>query len=131
MNKITPFLMFDGNAKEALNFYTSVFPQSEIINITYYKADEPGAEGTVHHAVFALNGQTFMCIDSAGHDFTFTPAISFYITCDSEQEIDGYFEKLSKDGRILMPLAQYPFSEKFAWLADKFGVSWQLSLSKD
>ncbi|MCY9517673.1 VOC family protein [Paenibacillus apiarius] len=129
--KITTFLMFDGQAEEAMNFYISLFNQSEIISIQRYGANEAGAEGSVLHAAFSLHGQVFMCIDSnIKHDFTFTPAMSLYVTCDTEEEIDRVFAKLSQDGSVLMPLGAYPFSEKFGWVADKFGVTWQLSLAK-
>ncbi|MDM5155634.1 VOC family protein [Bacillus sp. DX1.1] len=129
--KITTFLMFSGQAEEAMNHYISIFDKSEIISITRYGANEEGVEGTVLHATFSLNGQEFMCIDSSvKHGFTFTPAISLYVTCDTEEEIERVFEKLSQDGTVLMPLAAYPFSEKFCWVGDKFGVSWQLSLAK-
>ena len=123
--------MFDGKAEEAMNFYTSLFEKSEILDITRYKANEAGAEGTVMHATFSLNGQEFMCIDSSvKHDFTFTPSISLYVKCDTEEEINVLCEKLSENGQIFMPLAPYPFSEKFGWIGDKYGVSWQLDLSK-
>ncbi|MBO8163311.1 MAG: VOC family protein [Brevibacillus sp.] len=129
--KITTFLMFDGKAEEAMNFYLSLFDQSELIRIQRYEANEAGVEGTVKHATFSLNGQLFMCIDSSvKHDFTFTPAISLYVTCNTEEEIDKLFHALSQDGTIFMPLEAYPFSEKFAWVADRFGVSWQLNLVK-
>ncbi|SEM94541.1 VOC family protein [Lihuaxuella thermophila] len=129
--KITTFLMFDGQAEEAMNFYTSLFKNSGIISITRYGPDEGGMEGKVVHATFSLNGQVFMCIDSnVKHDFTFTPAMSLYVTCDTEEEIDDLFEKLSQGGGVLMPLASYPFSEKFGWVNDKYGVSWQLNLAK-
>jgi predicted 3-demethylubiquinone-9 3-methyltransferase (glyoxalase superfamily) len=132
MPKITTFLMFDGKAEEAMNFYTSLFDQSEIISIQRYGANEAGAEGTVRHATFSLNGQVFMCIDSnVKHEFTFTPAMSLYVTCDTEEEIDRLFEKLSQDGTVLMPVAAYPFSKKFGWVTDKFGVSWQLNLGNN
>ncbi|MGE5403379.1 MAG: VOC family protein, partial [Candidatus Saccharibacteria bacterium] len=86
-------------------------------------------EGTVMHAVFSLKGQQLMCIDSnVEHQFTFTPAISLYVYCDSEGELDQCFEQLAQNGIVLMPLAAYPFSSKFGWVQDKFGVSWQLSL---
>jgi predicted 3-demethylubiquinone-9 3-methyltransferase (glyoxalase superfamily) len=130
MPKITTFLMFDGKAEEAMNLYTSLFDKSEIISISRYGAHEAGAEGTVLHATFSLNGQEFMCMDSSvKHDFTFTPSISWYVTCDTEDEIDRVFEKLSQDGTVLMSLAAYPFSKKFGWVADKYGVSWQLNLA--
>jgi len=131
MQKVTTFLMFTGRAEEAMKLYTSLFRQSAILSITRYGAGEAGAEGTVQHATFTLNGQEFMCIDSsAQHEFTFTPSISLYVRCNSEEEIDTVFAKLSQDGQIFMPLDRYPFSEKFGWLSDKFGVSWQLSLAE-
>lgn len=130
MQKITTFLMFDGKAEEAMTFYTSLFKESGIVSITRYGANEVGSEGTVKRAIFSLNGQEYMCIDSpAKHDFTFTPSISLYVSCDTEEQIDTLFNKLSTDGKILMPLSSYPFSKKFSWLADKFGVTWQLNLS--
>jgi predicted 3-demethylubiquinone-9 3-methyltransferase (glyoxalase superfamily) len=132
--KITTFLMFTGQAEEAMNFYISLFDQSEIISIQHYGANETGydagTEGKVLHAAFSLNGQVFMCIDSnVKHEFTFTPSISLYVTCDTEVEIDRVFEMLSQDGSVLMPLAAYPFSKKFGWVGDKYGVSWQLNLA--
>ncbi|MFK4291508.1 MULTISPECIES: VOC family protein [Bacillus] len=130
--KITTFLMFEGKAEEAMNFYTSLFNQSEIVSISRYDENGPGKEGTVIHATFTLNGQEFMCIDSyVKHDFTFTPAMSLYVTCDTEEEIETVFNKLAQDGKVLMSLGSYPFSKKFGWLNDKYGVSWQLTLAGD
>ena len=130
MQKITTFLMFEGQAEEAMNFYISLFNDSAITSMMRYGPNEMGAEGSVMHATFTLNGQTFMCIDSyVQHAFTFTPAISLYVTCETEAEIDELFAKLSEGGEIMMPLDRYPFSKKFGWLADKFGVSWQLTLA--
>lgn len=124
--------MFEGKAEEAMNFYTSLFNQSEIVSISRYDENGPGKEGTVIHATFTLNGQEFMCIDSyVKHDFTFTPAMSLYVTCDTEEEIETVFNKLAQDGKVLMPLGSYPFSKKFGWLNDKYGVSWQLTLAGD
>jgi len=129
--KITTFLMFEGKAEEAMNFYTSLFNQSEIVSISRYDENGPGKEGTVIHATFTLNGQEFMCIDSyVNHNFTFTPAMSLYVTCETEEEIETVFHKLAQDGAILMPLGAYPFSKKFGWLNDKYGVSWQLTLAE-
>jgi predicted 3-demethylubiquinone-9 3-methyltransferase (glyoxalase superfamily) len=129
--KIMTFLMFeDGKAEEAMNFYTSLFGDSEIISIKRYGANEAGPEGTVMQASFSLHGQVFMCIDSyVKHGFTFTPAISLYVNCESEVEIERAFQELSQDGQVLMPLGSYPFSQKFGWVADRFGVSWQLNLA--
>lgn len=131
MQKITPFLMFEGKAEEAMHFYMSLFPDSEIKSISRFEEDEDGLAGTVRHAVFSLNGQSFMCIDSSvSHPFTFTPAMSLHVTCGSEDEIDNLFARLSEDGQVLMPLDTYPFSRKYAWVSDKFSVSWQLTLAE-
>ncbi|MET1031170.1 VOC family protein [Domibacillus tundrae] len=129
MQPITPFFMFEGNAEEAMNFYLSIFEGASISHITRYGANEVGKEGSVQQAIFTLNGQTFMCIDSPiKHDFTFTPALSLYITCDTEEEIDRLYGALSIGGAVLMPINAYPFTQKFAWFNDQFGVSWQLNL---
>lgn len=130
--KIHTFLMFEGKAEDAMNFYSSVFDQSEIMSLTRYGANEAGEEGTVMHAIFLLKGQELMCIDSSvKHGFTFTPAISLFVTCDMEEEIVRAFDMLSEGGQVLMPLAPTPVSDTFGWVQDKFGVSWQLNLSKD
>ncbi|MBY0123777.1 VOC family protein [Bacillus sp. S/N-304-OC-R1] len=132
MSKITPFLMFqDGKAEEAMNFYTSLIEDSQIINIIRYGANQAGDEGTVMKAYFTLKGQEFMCIDSnVKHQFSFTPSFSIYVTCDTEEEIDNLYQKLIADGEALMPIGDYGFSKKFGWLNDRFGVSWQLNLPK-
>lgn len=130
MQKIKTFLMFEGNAEEAMNFYISLFPDSEVKSILRYGEDDSGPAGTVHQAVFSLNGQLFMCIDSpVNHSFTFTPAMSLFVTCDTVEEIDAVAAKLSEGGQILMPLDEYSFSKRFAWLNDRYGVSWQLTLA--
>lgn len=126
--KVTTFLMFAGQAEEAMNFYVSLFENSQVIRVTRYGPGEMGKEGSVVHALFSLNGQELMCIDSpAEHGFTFTPAISLYVSCPEEAKITRYFESLSAGGQVLMPLGEYPFSKKFGWIQDRFGVSWQLS----
>lgn len=130
MEKVTPFLMFqDGKAEEAMEYYTLLIEDSEIKSITRYGAEGPGEEGTVVQAVFSLKGQDFMCIDShVNHEFTFTPSFSIYLTCDTEKEIDELYNKMIRNGTALMPINNYGFSEKFGWLVDQFGVSWQLNL---
>ncbi len=131
MQKLTTFLMFDGRAEEAVNLYITLFENSKILSITRYGPNEAGAEGTVMHATFSLAGQEFMCIDSSvKQGFTFTPAMSIYVNCKTEQEIDRLFEQLSQGGQVFMPLNRYPFSDRFAWISDRFGVSWQLNLAK-
>lgn len=128
--KITTFLMFEGQAEEAITFYTSLFDDSEIISITRNGPDGPGgpeAEGTVQRAEFTLNGQTYMAIDSFGHEFTFTPSFSLFVQCETEKELDSLYEKLMEGGTAAMPLGDYAFSDKFGWVQDRFGVSWQLN----
>ncbi|OXM85163.1 VOC family protein [Paenibacillus rigui] len=129
--KFMTFLMFEGQAEAAMNLYTSLFDNSEIISIQRYGPGEAGEEGSVLQAVFSLHGQQFMCIDShIKHGFTFTPAMSIYVTCDSEAELDRVYAGLSEGGSVLMPLGSYPFSERFGWVQDPYGVSWQLNLAK-
>ena len=129
MQKFVTFLMFEGKAEAAMDFYTSLFAGSKIDNIVRYGAGEAGPEGSVMMATFSLGSQQFMASDSyVQHAFTFTPAISVYVNCESEAEIDRAFASLSEGGAVLMPLDTYPFSKKFAWVQDRFGVTWQLSL---
>ena len=131
MQKFTPFLMFIGQAEEAINLYTSVFEGSSVGHIQRYGPDADVGEGKVMHATFFLKGQEFMCIDSSDiHDFTFTPSMSIYVRCESEEELDRVFEQLSDGGQVMMPLDRYPFMGKYAWFADRFGVSWQVSFQE-
>ena len=127
--QITTFLMFDGKAEQAMNFYVSLFPESRIIDIARYGPEGPGVQGSVYHATFSLNGRTFRCIDSpVKHGFGFTPAISLFAECGSEAEVETLFARLSDGGQVLMPLDAYPFSRKYGWVNDRFGVSWQIGL---
>ncbi len=127
----TTFLMFEGCAEEAMLFYTKLFPGSEILDINRFDENGPGKPGTVKKATFTIAGKEYMCIDSfVNHGFTFTTSISIYVKCSLKNEIDTFFAKLSEGGAVLMPLAPYPFSEKFGWVNDKFGISWQLDLKK-
>ncbi|MFI7066620.1 VOC family protein [Kribbella sp. NPDC050124] len=128
--KITTFLMFEGAAEEAMTFYLSLFDDAEVVSITRYGAEGPGPEGSVMHALFRLAGQEFMCIDSfVKHDFTFTPAVSLYVDCADEGEVDRLYAALSEKGSALMALGDHGFSRKFGWVNDRFGVSWQLNLA--
>jgi predicted 3-demethylubiquinone-9 3-methyltransferase (glyoxalase superfamily) len=127
--KIRPFLMFEGKAEEAMNFYVSLFPDARISDLVRYGPGESGVEGSVVKAVFTVAGQTLLCSDSAvHHDFTFTPSISFFVTCESEEEIRRLAAALSEAGKTFMPLGHYGFSRQFAWVSDRYGVSWQLTL---
>ena len=127
---ITTFLMFEGRAEEAMTFYVSLFEGGQITTLERYGAGQAGKEGSVMRATFTIAGRSFMCTDSpVHHAFTFTPAMSLFVDCASEPEIDALFARLADGGAILMPLANYPFARKFGWVADRFGVSWQLALA--
>jgi predicted 3-demethylubiquinone-9 3-methyltransferase (glyoxalase superfamily) len=128
VQRVTTFLMFEGQAEEAINFYLALFKDSEVLSIRRYGRGQDGAEGSVEHAVFSLAGQEFMAIDSSvKHNFGFTPSISLFVQCEDEKEIDDLFTRLAEGGEVLMPLDTYGFSRKFAWIEDRFGVSWQLN----
>lgn len=127
--RITPFLMFEGKAEEAMGFYTSIFPGSEVVEMTRYGPGEMGTEGSVKVARFRLVGREFAAIDSpVQHGFTFTPAFSLFVDFETPEELDAAYARLAEGGRVLMPLGDYGFSARFAWLDDRFGVSWQLNL---
>jgi predicted 3-demethylubiquinone-9 3-methyltransferase (glyoxalase superfamily) len=128
--KITTFLMFEGGAEEAMNFYLSLFDDAEVVAITRYGAEGPGPEGSVMHATFAVAGQQFMVSDSyVHHQFSFTPSVSLFVDCAGEAELERLFAALSEKGATLMPLGEYGFSRKFGWVNDRYGVSWQLNLA--
>lgn len=129
--EITPFLMFQGGvAEQAMAFYTSLFDDGQIVDITRYGPDGPGPEGTVVRATFRLAGQRFHASDSfVRHDFTFTPSWSVWIETGSEEELERLFAALAEGGAQLMPLGDYGFSRRFGWVNDRFGVSWQLNLA--
>lgn len=125
MKKITPHLWFDKEAKEAAQFYTSVFPNSKIKSIqTLHNTPS----GDVDVVSFELSGAPFQAI-SAGPLFKFNPSISFTVVCQTKEEVDERWKKLNAGGKALMPLQAYPFSEYYGWTADKYGVSWQIILS--
>lgn len=128
MQKIIPHLWFDGKAEEAANFYISIFKNSKIVSIMRYGEAGPGPEGSVMTLTFQLDRQEFMALNGGPH-FTFTPAISFFVNCETKEEVNELWEKLSDGGTVLMELDKYPFGEKFGWVADRFGVSWQLNLA--
>jgi predicted 3-demethylubiquinone-9 3-methyltransferase (glyoxalase superfamily) len=130
MGSITPFLMFEGAAEEAMNFYVSLFRGATIVSIARYGPNEAGPAGSIKKAMFNLGGRSFACSDSyVKHDFTFTPSISLFVELDSEAELDKVFQQFADGGKVLMPLDQYGFSKKFGWVNDRFGVSWQLNLA--
>src|SRR5262245_1332065 len=115
MQKITPFLWFDGKAEEAANFYVSIFKNSKIRNISRYAEGSPGPKGSVMTVNFQIEGQEFTALNG-GPMFTFSPAISFFVNCETQAEVDELWEKLSAGGE----------KSRCGWLKDKFGVSWQI-----
>lgn len=129
--QITTFLTFQkNNAEEAMNFYVDLFDNSKVIDIQRYDKNGPGKKGTLIRGVFEINGKSFMCSDSfIQHDWDFTPAISNWVECETEDEINYLFNELSESGEVKMPLDNYGFSKKFAFVEDRFGVSWQLNWS--
>lgn len=127
---IQPFLMFQGEANDAIAFYTGLFPDAAVEELHRYKPGQEGPEGQVMRARLRLAGQSVMVIDSpVEHDFTFTPALSLFVTCADEAEIERLWVALASGGAVHMPLGSYGFSRLFAWVDDRFGVSWQLSLA--
>lgn len=132
--RVSPFLMFqDGRAEEAINRYIEVFGAGRIISMQRYGENLVGAPvGSIQHAVFEIHGQRIGVTESpARHPFDFTPAISLFVDFDSEEELDRVFAALSEGGFVMMPLDDYGFSRKFAFLQDRFGVSWQLNLPSE
>jgi predicted 3-demethylubiquinone-9 3-methyltransferase (glyoxalase superfamily) len=115
MQRIVPFLWFDGKAEEAMNFYVSVFKHSKVVRVTRYGEAGPGPKGTVMSATFQLEGQDFYALNG-GPQYSFTPAVSFFVSCETQQEVDELWEKLSAGGR----------KDRCGWLQDKYGLSWQI-----
>jgi len=127
MQKITPHLWFDKEAKEAAEFYTSISKDSEFKNTTtLYNTPS----GTVDVVTIELLGQEFTLI-SAGPYFKFTPAVSFLVACNTKEEVDALWGELSEGGSALMELGEYPFSEKYGWMQDRYGLSWQVMCMGD
>lgn len=127
---VTPFLMFEGQAEEAITFYVSLIPNSRIVDIKHYGSEAQGKEGSVMTAFFEIGGLTVMCTDSpVSHAFTFTPSSSLFVTCASESELDRLAAALGEGGQVLMPIGSYGFSTRFTWLNDRYGVSWQLNVA--
>jgi len=115
MKKITPFLWFDDQAEEAMNFYVSIFKNSKVGGVTRNGEAGPGSKGTVMSATFQLDGQDFIALNGGPH-FKFTPAISLFVDCKTQHEVDELWEKLSAGGE----------KQRCGWLQDKFGLSWQI-----
>jgi predicted 3-demethylubiquinone-9 3-methyltransferase (glyoxalase superfamily) len=115
MQRITPFLWFNDNAEEAINLYTSIFPNAKIGTVNRYPEGSPGPVGTVMTATFELDGLEFTALNGGPH-YSFSPAISFYVSCKTQAEVDELWEKLSEGGEV----------QQCGWLTDRFGVTWQI-----
>lgn len=115
MQKITPFLWFDNQVEEAVNFYVSIFKDAKVVTMSRYGEAGPGPKGAVMTAVFQLFGQQFIALNG-GPQFKFTPALSLVVNCETQEEVDDYWEKLSAGGR----------TDRCGWLTDKYGLSWQI-----
>jgi len=120
-------LMFEGDAEEAMRWYASLVPDSEVVALQLYEEGE--YTGKVLQGKMRLGGREFICIDSpVKHEFTFTPAMSIFLEFDAKPELERCFNSLSTGGKVMMPLDNYGFSPLFGWVVDRFGVSWQLNL---
>ncbi len=136
MQKIIPFLWFDGKAEEAAKFYVSIFSQrdtsannSKIVTMKPWGEGSPFPKEQIMNATFELDGQQFYAFD-AGPQFKFNPSISFFVVCETEAETDDVWQKLVDGGNVMMTLDKYDWSEKYGWLQDRFGISWQVSFGK-
>jgi predicted 3-demethylubiquinone-9 3-methyltransferase (glyoxalase superfamily) len=141
--KLTLFLAFRGDAEDAVEFYTSLFKDSEMVQIVRARPEDPGwVDGTLQHAIFTLAGQQFMCVNipppdnhlykiAPWHEFNFNPGMTIYVHANTEDEFDRLYEALSEKGEIYLPAASYGFSPKFAWLNDRYGISWRINLSSN
>jgi len=131
MQKITPYLWFDNNAEEAINFYTSLFDNSSILNVTRYNDQSAAASGqipgTAMTVAFKLEGQNFTALNGGPH-FKLNQSTSFFVYCGSDEKIEKIYNKLSDGGSIIFPLDKYHWSPRYAWVVDKFGLSWQLDV---
>jgi predicted 3-demethylubiquinone-9 3-methyltransferase (glyoxalase superfamily) len=127
---VRPFLMFEGKAEEAMNFYVSLFKDGRVVEIKRWEPGAAGPEGKFMTGVFSVGGQTVTCFDSpVQHQFTFTPSVSLFVECETEEELRRLAAALGEGGGVLMPLQNYGFSRLFTWVNDRFGVSWQLNLA--
>ncbi|MFD0683204.1 VOC family protein [Actinomadura fibrosa] len=141
--KLAIFLMFQGNAEEAMNFYTSLFEDAEVLQVIRARAEDPGwTEGTLQYGIFRIAGQQVVCSNTPPPDsplreiapwdeFTFNPAMTMYVQRDSVEDFDALYEALAEGGRVYLPAKEYGFSPRFAWLDDRYGISWRIDLSSE
>jgi len=124
MKKMTPFLLFSGDAQQAIDYYTSVFENTKVL---FLKVRD---DKSIEYAELLIKNQHLKFSDHIGpKDFDFTPSFSFFVDCESLQELDYLAEKLGQNGLVRMPVDNYGFSQQFTWIDDQFGVSWQLNVA--
>ena len=129
MTSVSTHIMFQGNGAEALDLYASIFPGFKTLAREDYGADDMGPAGTIKLATIEFNGAILQVIDSPiPHAFDFSPSMSLFVDCDSEDELTRVFTTLSDGGEVMMPLDNYGFSQRFGWCKDRFGLSWQINL---
>lgn len=132
--RLTPFLWFDNKAEEAANFYVSIFKNARVKTSTRYSSDGAAAsglpKGTIMTVAFEIEGHDFTALNG-GPVFQPSPAISFMVSCRTREKVDELWSKLSKEGEVLMEIGEYPYSERYGWVQDKFGISWQIMLYND
>ena len=133
MQKITPFLWFDNQAEDVASFYTTIFDNSKILNVSRYNDESAKASGQKSGSAmtvsFQLEGQTFTALNGGPH-FMLNQSISFFVYCESDSKIENVFKKLSENGKVIFPLDKYDWSPRYAWVIDQFGLSWQLDVDK-
>jgi predicted 3-demethylubiquinone-9 3-methyltransferase (glyoxalase superfamily) len=139
--QIAVFLMFHGNAEEAMNFYVSLFEDGEVLQVIRARAEDPGwVEGTLQYGIFTIAGQQLVCSNTPPPDsplyktapwdeFTFNPAITLYVQRPTRADFDKLYEALAEGGQVRLPARNYGFSPWFAWVDDRYGISWRMDLT--
>lgn len=131
MTTVKTHMMFQGKAEDAISLYSSVFKDFQVNAVERYGEGEPAPAGAFKLAHVSFSGHELIILDSPPvHDFDFTPSMSLFVDFETSEDLDAAFAELSKDGTVMMPLDDYGFSERFGWIADRYGVSWQLNLPK-
>lgn len=129
MTTLTPFLMFTGQASQAMDLYRRCFTEFAVLQCDEYPGDDPQLAGKIHYAVISIHGQQLAVIDSpVEHAFDFTPSLSLMVEFTEPESINKAYDLLTDGGEILMPLDRYDFASQYAWINDPFGVSWQLKM---